>query len=203
MKKRFEESLLQVANYLEIFISILMIIMLTILSVKFLMTVLNPDSYQIGQDNLTNFLTAALNLAVGVEFVKMLCKHTPETIIEVLLFATARQMIVLHLSAIDTFIGVVSIAGLFATRKYLFCAFDETSTAIFRATQKIRTVNWLFKISIPHEVGETLGEVVVNKLKEEEKEVATGACVYFNDFALRIAKMNQNVITRIEVIKSI
>ena len=93
MKKRFEEALLHVSNYLEIFISILMVIMLTILSIKLLFIVIEPNSYVDGQDNLTLYLTMALNLAVGVEFVKMLCKHTPETIIEVLLFATARQMI--------------------------------------------------------------------------------------------------------------
>ncbi|HKM21684.1 MAG TPA: transporter [Lachnospiraceae bacterium] len=203
MKKRFEEALLHVSNYLEIFISILMVIMLTILSIKLLFIVIEPNSYVDGQDNLTLYLTMALNLAVGVEFVKMLCKHTPETIIEVLLFATARQMIVYHMSAIDTLIGVGAIAGLFATRKYLFCAFDETSAAIFRATQKSKMINWLFRINIPEEAGETLGEVVINKLTEDEKEIATGSCVYFSDFALRIAKMHGEVITRIEVIRSI
>lgn len=203
MKKRFEEVLLHISNYLEIFISILMIIMLSILSAKLLQVVVQPASYVDGQDNLTIFMTMALNLAVGVEFVKMLCKHTPETIIEVLLFATARQMIVYHQSALDTLIGVGAIAGLFATRKFLFCAFDETSAAIFRATQKSKMINWLFRINIPEEAGETLGEVVINKLTEDEKEIATGSCVYFSDFALRIAKMHGDVITRIEVIRSI
>ncbi len=203
MRKRFEESMLHVANCLELFISVLMIIMLIILSLKFFMTVVDSRSYVNGQDNLTTFLTMALNLAVGVEFVKMLCKHTPETIIEVLLFATARQMIVYHASAYETLIGVAAIAGLFATRKYLFCAFDETSAAIFRATQHIKTINWLFRIHIPLEDGSTLGEVVHKKLEEDEKEIATGSCVYYSDFALRIAKMDKDVITRIEVIKSI
>lgn len=203
MRKRFEESLLHVANWLELFISILMIIMLIILSLKFFVIIIDSGSYVNGQDNLTTFLTMALNLAVGVEFVKMLCKHTPETIIEVLLFATARQMIVFHLSAVDTLIGVAAIAGLFATRKYLFCAFDGTSTAIFRATQRSKAINWLFRIQIPEEDGATLGEVVINKLNEEEKEIATGSCVYYSNFALRIAKMHGDVITRVEVIKSI
>lgn len=162
MRKRFEESLLHVANWLELFISILMIIMLIILSLKFFVI-----------------------------------------IIEVLLFATARQMIVFHLSAVDTLIGVAAIAGLFATRKYLFCAFDGTSTAIFRATQRSKAINWLFRIQIPEEDGATLGEVVINKLNEEEKEIATGSCVYYSNFALRIAKMHGDVITRVEVIKSI
>ena len=111
MRKRFEESLLHLANCLELFISVLMIIMLIILSLKFFVTIIDARSYVNGQDNLTTYLTMALNLAVGVEFVKMLCKHTPETIIEVLLFATARQMIVYHQSAYETLVGVAAIAG--------------------------------------------------------------------------------------------
>lgn len=71
-------------------------------------------------DGFVDFLSVMLTLAVGLEFVKMLCKHMPETIIEVLLFATARQMVVEHLSPIDTLISAFAIAILFAIRKYLF-----------------------------------------------------------------------------------
>ena len=49
----------------------------------------------------------------------MLCKHTPETVIEVLLFAIARGLIVGHMSTIHNLIGILSIVILFATRKYL------------------------------------------------------------------------------------
>jgi phosphate starvation-inducible membrane PsiE len=49
----------------------------------------------------------------------MLCKHTPETVIDVLLFAIARQIVVYHDAPIDMLIGVVAIVGLFAAKKYL------------------------------------------------------------------------------------
>ena len=58
-----------------------------------------------------------MTLAIGIEFVKMLCTHTPGTIIEVLLFAISRQMIIEHLSVVETMFGVGAIAGLFAVRK--------------------------------------------------------------------------------------
>ena len=202
MRKSIASGILKFAGLLELFVSFLMMIILTVFSIRFLINVCMLPSYE-AESALTDFLEMALNIAVGVEFVKMLCKHTPETIIEVLLFATARQMIVYHGSTLDTLIGVACIAGLFATRKYLFCAFDATEEAIFRATQKARTINWLYQIKIPEEDGETLGEVVVNRLTQDEKEIATGSCVYYNDFALRIAKMHGEVITRIEVIRSI
>ena len=75
---------------------------------------------------LTYYLECAMTLAIGIEFVKMLCMHTLGAVIEVLLFAIARQMIVQHLSAAEILIGVVSIAGLFAIRKYLLGNQDDS-----------------------------------------------------------------------------
>ena len=37
------------------------------------------------------YLESAMTLAIGIEFVKMLCTHTSETVIEILLFAISRQ----------------------------------------------------------------------------------------------------------------
>ncbi|MFT3983498.1 MAG: transporter associated domain-containing protein [Lachnospiraceae bacterium] len=202
MRKSTASIILSFANWLELFISFIMMVILIFLSFRFMLDVLAVSDMQ-GAASLTEFLEMAINIAVGVEFVKMLCKHTPETIIEVLLFATARQMIVYHNSALDTLIGVVCIAGLFATKKHFFCAFDTTEEAVFRAAQKAKIINWLYHINIPSEDGDTLGDVVVNRLIKEDKEIATGSCVYYHDFALRIAKMHGDVITRVEVIRSL
>ncbi len=60
-----------------------------------------------------------MSLAIGVEFVKMLCTHKPGTIIEVLLFATARQMI--HLNVYET---LNRLAALLPSENF-FCSFDE------------------------------------------------------------------------------
>jgi len=57
----------------------------------------------------------------------MLCKHTPETLIEVLMFATAREMVVEHLKTYETLIGILAIALLFAIRKYLFIKKEDSS----------------------------------------------------------------------------
>jgi len=64
-------------------------------------------------------LSTMLTLIIGVEFIKMLCKHTPETVIDVLLFATARQIVIYHEKTLDLLVGMVAIAGLFAAKKFL------------------------------------------------------------------------------------
>ena len=60
-----------------------------------------------------------------MEFVKMLCQHSAQTVVEVLMFATARQMVVEHLGPAETLLGVLSIAVLFAIRKYLMTDNDD------------------------------------------------------------------------------
>ena len=64
-------------------------------------------------------LSAVLTLVIGVEFIKMLCKHTPETVIDVLLFAIARQMVIYQEKILDLLLGMIAIVGLFAAKKFL------------------------------------------------------------------------------------
>lgn len=73
----------------------------------------------------TNLLEQLFNLIIGIEFTRMLCRHTPDSIIEVLLFATARQLIVEHPKSMDVLIGIIAIAILFALRKYMTPNSDE------------------------------------------------------------------------------
>lgn len=84
----------------------------------------NPiDTY----DVLQKFLGHALLLVVGVELVAMLITHTPGSVIEVLLYAVARNMLIGSKDMLDFILGIASIAGIFAIRKYLF---KEAATEI-------------------------------------------------------------------------
>ncbi len=65
-------------------------------------------------------------------------KHTPGSALEVLLFAIARHMVLSDDSALELVLGVMSIAGIFAIRKYLYVhSFesheDDTSFEWFRS----------------------------------------------------------------------
>ena len=154
--------------------------------------------------NYDDLLTACFNLIIGVELIRMLYLHTPITVFEILLFAIARQVIMDHSSPLNSLIGVVAIAILFATRKFLFAAFDETEKIIFRASQKVYQINRLFHLGIPcSDKDDTLLDVLLQKMEEDDTEPGTGACVYFTDLGLQIAKIKDGKITRIEVIRSI
>lgn len=125
MKMKLRKLMQQAASYVEIVLSAFLLIAIIFLAGKFIV----ESVLGIGCDNATleYFLENVMTFAIGVEFVKMLCTHTPGTVIEVLLFAIARQMIVGHVSGFEVLAGVAAIAGLFATYKYLYCSsLDES-----------------------------------------------------------------------------
>ncbi len=67
-----------------------------------------------------HFLESALDLVIGIEFIKMLIKHTPGSVVEVLLFALSRHMVLEGGNALENLLTVCAIAIIFAIRKFLF-----------------------------------------------------------------------------------
>ena len=70
--------------------------------------------------SLQAYLTTAMTIIIGVEFVKMIFSYNINTVIEVLMLAVARQMVVTHTSPIENLITILSVTLLFAIRKFLY-----------------------------------------------------------------------------------
>ncbi|MBQ1215500.1 MAG: hypothetical protein IIX88_04120 [Firmicutes bacterium] len=85
---------------------------------------------------LDEMLPLFLNLVVGLEFIKMIMIHSHGAILEVLMFATARQLILDH-SIQGHLLGVVAIAGLFAIWRFLYDK-NEEQAHLRRLLEKIR-----------------------------------------------------------------
>ena len=85
---------------------------------------------------LDEMLPLFLNLVVGLEFIKMIMIHSHGAILEVLMFATARQLILDH-SIEGHLLGVVAIAGLFAIWRFLYDK-NEEQAHLRRLLEKIR-----------------------------------------------------------------
>nr|WP_238992061.1 hypothetical protein [Streptococcus uberis] len=148
-------------------------------------------------------LSRAMSLAVGVELIKMLSKPSPGTVIEVLLFALTRQLIVDHPSMSDFLLGIIAVAVLFAIRRYLFIQFDNATRMIIRANHKIKMVNVMARINIQAEKDDTLKTYMTRKLNEDNKTISVGSIVYLKNVALRVEKMHGDEISRVEVIRGV
>lgn len=117
-KSRLPKIIQSVANVVEAAVAVCLIIAVVYLVIRMIFeyTALAVS----GEDfSFSVFLAHAMNLIIGIEFTKMLCRHTPDTIIDVLMFATARQAILDHTRIMENLLAVVAIAILFLLRKYV------------------------------------------------------------------------------------
>ena len=118
ISQKIRDLLPEITRYIEFLISVIIILVILLQILNLLRDVIK-DPFFLENNYFTTFLARALNLVVGIEFVKMLCKHTPEMLIEVLAFSIARELIVDHLQTWETLIGIGGIGLLFLVRKHL------------------------------------------------------------------------------------
>lgn len=126
MQKFYNKSkVLKMSNIFEFILALVVIgvvILGTIDSLRiiwgyYIVDFKNPVQYE----QLNNILAHILLLAIAIELVIMLTLHKAESILEVLLYALARKLILLPKedSMVDFLLGIVSIAILFAIKKFL------------------------------------------------------------------------------------
>jgi len=107
----------KITTLLEIVIAFSLLIVVVIKIIEIIFNVIGIPIVILPMD-FERILSSVLTLVIGVEFIKMLCKHTPETVIDVLLFAVARQIVIYQENSIDLLVGIFAIVGLFAAKKY-------------------------------------------------------------------------------------
>lgn len=115
--KKTQKYFMKVLKGLEYVVAVALIIAMGISMISFIIQEANVFSIQDFQ--LETYLSFSLSLIVGIEFVKMLILQTPGSLVEVVMFAVARQIIMSHDSAFDNLIGVIAVLLMFLCRKYL------------------------------------------------------------------------------------
>ena len=118
-KRIFRDQIAEAAGILEVVLSgiVLAALLMSIVPLVELMPGLLTDADSL---EIRTFLERALDIVIGIEFIKMLAKHSPGSSLEVLLYAIARHMVVGHESAIENLLSVGAIALIFIVRKFFF-----------------------------------------------------------------------------------
>lgn len=98
----------------------LLISLLVIVGILFRLTTLPVQLSAIWSEGMENYLQYLFDILIAVELIKLLCRHDLSSMIEVLMFAVSRHLIIDHLTAWENLVAVLSIAILFAIRKFLF-----------------------------------------------------------------------------------
>lgn len=119
MRKDIRERVYIFLKMMELFIAACIVVMVLVLMAITLKEYLAGNVSLYDEEALNIFLQRMLSFAVAVEFVKMLIYHNPERVIDVLIFATSRQLIVEHTGGMESLIRICAIGILFAIQKFL------------------------------------------------------------------------------------
>ena len=90
-KRIFRDQIAEAAGILEVVLSgiVLVALLMSIVPLVELMPGLLTDADSL---EIRTFLERALDIVIGIEFIKMLAKHSPGSVLEVLLYAIARHI---------------------------------------------------------------------------------------------------------------
>ena len=119
--KKIENVITNIIMWLELVLA-LFILGAVILSCKDIISLIYKvfitealDSYTV----LQGLLSHALLLVVGLELAMMLIKHNPGSVLEVMLYAISRKMLVSSSTTVELLLGVIALGLIFLIDKYL------------------------------------------------------------------------------------
>lgn len=137
LKIKIPNTIYRIAQLLEILVSVLVIlaILLSFATIFRQLGLMAADPSD--ADALQSFLSTAFTVVIGIEFLKMLSRHNMGSVVEVLLFAISRQMVIEHTSPVENLLMVAAIAALFLIRKFLFIpGLDDKQTLTVHHTEE-------------------------------------------------------------------
>ncbi len=131
---KFKSKLIKYARHMEfgIALCIVLAILLGLMTLfKYLAVIAVSDIGEI-YNIFKSFLSIALLLVIGLELVLMLLTHSSKSILELVLFAIARKMLVYSETMLDLILGTIAIAIVFTIQKYLMSTKSTVENNKFR-----------------------------------------------------------------------
>ncbi len=123
LKIKMHRILSTAADYIEITISILIILLVIVfvlrLASEMYTTVFDMFVHKTANISFDEIISLIFELIIGIELVKMLSNHNTKTTLKLLLFVLARQLLLNHLSASTSLLTIVSVAIIFVIKRFL------------------------------------------------------------------------------------
>ena len=133
----------------------------------------------------------------------MLAKHTPGSAIEVLLYTIARALIMDHSSMQSSLLGVISIAILFAVRKYFndpeVHNHETGGDYIVNGGISMREVNRRLDADFDESYGHTVAGYLFNYLQAIGKKPTVGCEAQIGDYMFQVYDMEGELIRHIRI----
>lgn len=120
MKQKLQRLMYNISVSLELVVGVILIIGILVAASGMLHELQILFDNRLDPSAFSNFLHMAFNIVIGIEFLKMLCRHNLSSVVEVLLFTVARHMVAVETSSLENLLTVIAVAILFCVRKWLF-----------------------------------------------------------------------------------
>lgn len=129
--KKIRNFIYDASDIMELIMAVLVLIAILIATISLWGPFIEYIDTRFEHGSFLVFIGYIFNILIGIEFLKLLCHPNANTVLEVLTFLVARHMIIEHTTVLENFISIVSIAALFAMKKYLDLPTNEEGTSIF------------------------------------------------------------------------
>ena len=120
MKQKLQRLMYDISISLELIVGVILIIGILVAATGMFDELKILFDNRLDTNAFSHFLHMALNIVIGIEFLKMLCRHNLSSVVEVLLFTVARHMVATDTSSLENLFTVIAVAVLFCIRKWLF-----------------------------------------------------------------------------------
>ena len=125
MKSDVRDKISAAATAIEITLGAIILIACIVASLGM---VFNTDTIGLFSDPeyLQGRLSDACLIIIGIELIYMITSYTIDSVVDVMLLAIARQMVVEHTSPVENLMMVVAVGILFVIRKYLYVSYLDS-----------------------------------------------------------------------------
>lgn len=165
----------KMSQYLEIACALILIVAILIA----LLTV-PADLHSLFLDNgfdLDDFIKKSFELVIGVELLKMFCRHDIDSVVEVLLFSVSRQIVIEHLPVNEVLIGILAVAVLFAIRRFLFVSALDDPDKVSQELEKNLYIRHRIAEAVARYKKEAAAATLENDLEEKARQSVNTAPV--------------------------
>ncbi|WP_155839571.1 hypothetical protein [Butyrivibrio proteoclasticus] len=121
--ERMHKLILRMPSFLEKIVAAILLVGVVYSCVQLFIHVFDFTSLDFGMYS-EDILVTAFNAVIVIEFIRMLIKHSMNTVVEVLIFAIARSLVVGHEKPLEALVSIAGIALLLVCRRWLFHDFD-------------------------------------------------------------------------------
>ena len=203
-RHKLRKAISTLAGITEILVAAIILLAVLISAILLVVDLFGYSGALFGKEAVVSYndiFSTAIYIVIGIEMIKMIVKHTPDSVLEVVLFVVAKRIVAdASFGSLDLLLCVLAIAAIFAVRKFLhFDASKMRDGTTFGADTRICDIEDLLHIDLP-DIGTPVGEVAEGELHRLERPVTEGEELTIGEAIFRIHSMDGGAIRKVEVV---